>query len=81
MEQAKPTEDARPRPAKIADEATPEKVKRRRPPSPRDLLRAKKKVDEAIGLLSAHTDLRAEATELRGKVFQRFIEEEENPTP
>ena len=64
-----------------ADHKPEQKTKRKRVNPTQSLLRAKKKLDEAIQRLDSYPDLSQEASELRGKVFQRFIEEEENSVP
>ncbi len=64
-----------------ADHKPEQKTKRKRVNPTQSLLRAKKKLDEAIQQLDFFPDLAKEASELRGKVFRRFIKEEENPVP
>ena len=81
METTKPIDGGAARPGKVAEMATPETGKKKRPPSTRNLLRAKKKFDEAVELLAGYTDLQAETTELRRKVFERFVAEEEGTPP
>ena len=81
METAKAVVKAAP-PAPDALHQKPEPTKKRKRTNPtQGLLRAKKKLDEAMEHLAPYPDLSQEASELRGKVFQRFIKEEENSVP
>ena len=77
METAKSVDKA-PTPASPGADNKPEqKIKRKRTNPTQGLLRAKKKLDEARHHLAPYPDLSEEVGNIRGKVFQRFIEEEE----
>ena len=55
----------------------PAKKKKRANPT-QGLLRAKKKLDEAMEHLAPYPELSTEARSLRSKVLHRFVEEEES---
>ena len=81
MEATKPIDKAGSDRSKDSEQKPePTKTKRRADPT-QSLLRAKKKLDEATENLAAFPDLSQEARDLRGKVFQRFIEEEGGAAP
>ncbi len=81
METAKAVEKGA-APAPDAPHQKPEPTKKRKRANPtQGLLRAKKKLDEAMGHLAPYPELSTEASNLRRKVLDRFIEEEENVVP
>ncbi len=81
METAKAADTAAP-PAPDAGHQKSEPAKKRKRVNPTlGLLRAKKKLDEAMGHLAPYPELSTEASNLRRKVLDRFIEEEENVVP
>ena len=81
METAKPTDKAAPGVSPGAKDSAEQNKKRRGPNPTQNLLRAKKKLDQVIQQVISFPDLVQEASNLRSKVFQRFVEEEENIGP
>ena len=69
-------------PAPDALHQKPEPTKKRKRTNPtQGLLRAKKKLDEAMEHLAPYPELSMEVGSLRSKVLHRFIEEEESAVP
>lgn len=65
-------------PAPDTGHQKPEPAKKRKRANPtQGLLRAKKKLDEAMEHLAPYPELSTEAGNLRSKVLHRFVEEEE----